>query len=123
MASIEGRTATFTRPPLISNARSESRNTSSVSALTATQRPPASLIFESSLAGENRVSRAPSRRTQASPSISRSGDMPKPKTLQLVPRASKWCDSSAGLRGIRGRDRHYIGLLHGGRDGQRVELL
>src|ERR1700694_2047108 len=122
MASIDGRTATLTRPPLISNARSDSRNTSSVSALTATHRPPAALIFEISLEGEKRVSRAPSLRTQASPSISRSGDMPKPKTLQLVPRASKWCDSSAWLRGIRGRDRRYVGLLHRGRDGQGIQL-
>src|SRR5260370_14384575 len=106
MASIDGSTATLTRPALSSYARSDSRSSSSVSALTSTHAPSDWLSAASSLRSEKRVIRVPSSRTQNSPFSSCVWDTPSPNRLQLVPRASKWWASTAGLGRLRRR--HWL---------------
>src|SRR5712692_3546146 len=122
MASIDGSTATLTRPALSSYARSDSRSSSSVSALTSTHAPSDWLSAASSLRSEKRVMRAPSSRTQNSPLSSCVCDTPSPNRLQLVPRASKWWASTAGLGRIRRRHRLDVPLPDARRDREAADV-
>src|SRR5258708_17808391 len=111
MASIEESTATLTSPPLISYAVSEVSSRVSSSSLTSIHEPAAAFNFDSSLSAEKRVRRAPRRRTQNSASSSRVCDWSTAKTLQLVPSASKWWDSTARLGGLgRFHQLHAAGM-------------
>src|SRR5216683_951909 len=122
MASIDGSTATLTRPALSSYARSDSRSSSSISALTSTHAPSDWLSAASSLRSEKRVMRVPSSRTQNSPFSSCVWDTPSPNRLQLVPRASKWWASTAGLGRIRRRHRLDVPLPDARRDREAADV-
>src|SRR3981081_3739703 len=99
MASIECNTATLTKPALTSNAVRDACSKDSSSGLTSIHSPAAAFNFDSSLSAENRVSRAPKRRTQNSPPSSWLRGWSTAKTLQLVPGASEWVDLRVGLEG------------------------
>src|SRR5216684_2615446 len=122
MASIDGSTATLTRPALSSYARSDSRSSSSVSALTSTHPPSDWLSAASSLRSEKQVMRAPSSRTQNSPFSSCVWETPSPNRLQLVPSASKWWASTAGLGRIRRRHRLDVPLPDARRDREAADV-
>src|SRR6266702_6187323 len=93
MAIIDGSTATLTRPPLISNARSDAQSSCSSSGEMSTH-AEAAFSRESSLDSSNRVMRAATLRTQSSPSTR----SPSPKRLHVVPIARKRSSGRIGRR-------------------------